>query len=147
MPSAASVFNVFQDAVILEIDGVVPGVVRMVLDCDYLRDRLEGPGSRFFITLENCTRFSYTPRDEPPALLQDLAVIAGRRLWLSSADQYEGYFVVHCSEHAANGSGGKLEVAADRVVVTIDSGREINPSELEDIAEEYWSGFGIKKQQ
>lgn len=146
MASAASILNLFHDAIIVEIHGRVPGTLRLELDCDYLRDRLEGPGNRFFITLDNCTRFAYTPWNEQPGVMHDLAVIAVRRLWISSADQHDGFFVVHCSEHVANGSGGKLDVAADRATVTIDSGREINPSELEEIAEEYWSGFGARNQ-
>ena len=141
MPSFAGIFNLLQDATVVAIDGDAAGTVRLEIDCDYLRDRLEGPGNRFFVLLDNCTRFVYRPSNEQPAEVRDLTAIALRRLWIKDADQHAGFFVVHCSEHAADGTGGNLEVAADRVSVTIDNGREISPSELDDVAEEYWSGF------
>ena len=138
MGSCSQIWNLFQDATVLSVMGSVPGTVRVELDCDYLRDRLEGPGDRFFLTLNECSRFTY---NTVGSAVTDLIEITARRLWVSGADQHEGFCVVHCAEHAAGGGSGKLEVAAERITVTIDSGREISHSELEEIAEEYWSGI------
>lgn len=138
MLSFAAIFNLLQDATVVGISGEVPGSVRIEVDCDYLRDRLEGPGNRFFLTLSDCTRFIYRAGDSNPT---DLDEIGARRLWISGADQYVGHCVVHCSEHIAGGGTGALEIAAQGITIAIDNGREISHDELEDIAEEYWSGI------
>lgn len=144
--SFAGIFNLLQDATIVAIAGETPGTVRLEIDCDYLRDRLEGPGDRFFLSLNDCTRFVYRRLDDDGGGLDDINAIAARRLWISGADQHEGFCVVHCAEHMRNGSGGKLEIAAHNITISIDNGREIPRSELEDIAEEYWSGVRSREQ-
>jgi hypothetical protein len=140
MPSLAGVFNLLHDAIIVGITGQVPGAVVLEIDCDHLRERLEGPGNRFFLTINDCTRFIYHPA-ETAASMCDLTAIAGRRLWMQDSDQHEGFCIVHCSEHLPTGSRGKLEIAAGGLTVTIDSGREVSFGELEEAAEEYWSGI------
>jgi hypothetical protein len=140
MPPFAGVFNVLHDAIVVAISGEVPGTVVLELDCDQLRERFEGPGARFFLTIKGCARIVYHPA-ETKAAMRDLAAIAARRLWIRAADQHDGHCIVHCSEHAPGGSSGKLEIAADGLAVTIDNGREVSFGELEEAAEEYWSGI------
>jgi len=141
MASPAAIFNIFQDATIVAITGQIPGTLCLEVDCDHLRDRLEGPGNRFFLNIADCARFAYKPSSKHAVVMTELAAIAARRLWIRDADQHEGLFVVHCSEHIANGDDGNLEVVADQIRITIDNGREISASELEEAAEEYWSGL------
>jgi hypothetical protein len=135
------VWNLFHDATVVGITGEVPGSLRLEIECEYLRDRIDDPGRTFFLTLDDCTRFVYRTIGDDGAVMDDLAAIAARRLWISGADQHEGFCIVHCSEHRPNGSTGHLEVAAGSAMVTVENGRVISAAELEAVAEEYWSGF------
>lgn len=139
-----AVWDVLHDATVIGISGDCPGTLQLELECDYLRDRIDDPGERFFLKLDNCTHFLYRPWADDSQAIDNLNSIAARRLWILGADRSDGFCVVHCSEHIAKGSGGNLAVAAARVTISVDGGREITQNELEDVAEEYWSGFGTQ---
>ena len=133
-----STWNVFHDAVIVEIAGTIPGRLRLTLDCDYLRDRVGHPGNRFYVTLTNATRFAYRPWSDDALVIEDLQSVEKRRLWISSAEAGPAFCKVHCNEHIPQGNGGVLEVAASSVHVTLDGDRPITQAELESISEAYW---------
>jgi hypothetical protein len=71
---------------VIDISGAVPGTLRLELDCDYLRDRFDAPGDRFFLTPTDCTRFAYRPWGDDLAVVTDLGALKARRLWIKSAD-------------------------------------------------------------
>lgn len=133
-----AVWNVLHDATVVGISGTVPGLLRLTVDCDYLRDRIDHPGNYFYITLSECTRFAYRPWNDDNAVIEDLQTLAERRLWILSAEPHVGFCKVQCNEHIPNGNGGVLEVRASAVRVTLDGERPITQAELESIAEEYW---------
>ena len=89
------IWEVLHDAIIIRLDGAVPGDVYLELDCDYLRDRFKNPGNRFFLTLRSCSRFAYTPRSDESQLIVDFDALAQRRLWILSADAMDGWCKVH----------------------------------------------------
>ena len=142
--AACDVWELLHDAIVLSIKPQPEQGIRLELECDYLRDRLDDPGTRFFLIMENCTRFMYRPWSEEP-VVDDLAQIEARRLWIVSAQHRDGACVVDCSEHIAQGSGGKLEITASKFTLTVDDGREVSIAELEEVAQEYWSGFNANK--
>jgi hypothetical protein len=133
-----AVWNVLHDAIVVDITGTVPGALRLTLDCDYLRDRIDHPGNHFYITLSECTRFAYRPWNDDTQVIEDLQALGGRRLWILKAEIAVGFCKVHCSEHILNGSGGVLEVSATSVRVALDEERTITQAELESVAEAYW---------
>ena len=135
------VWNVFHDATVVAISGVVPGDLALTLDCDYLRDRIDHPGNHFYITLSECSRFTYRPWSDDTSFIEDLRVLETRRLWILSAEAAEGFCKVQCNEHIANGNGGVLEVAAASVRVTLDGDKPITLGALESAADEYWAEF------
>ena len=136
-----TIWNVLHDATIVDVTGAVPGMLRLEIECDYLRDRFEDPGDRFFLTLRDCDRFIYRPWADGAEPIADLQTMSHRRLWILSADPVEGLCKVHCSEHIPHGSGGILEVSAGSASLSLDGERSITLSELEGVAGEYWTEF------
>jgi hypothetical protein len=139
MESCPAIWNVLHDAIVVDLEGQLPGSVRLEIECDYLRDRIDHPGNRFYITLSSCTKFTYRPWAEDAPVIHDFKTLSGRRLWILSADIAGGFCRVHCKEHIPNGSGGSLEIAARSATLTLDGGKPFTVSELETAAEEYWA--------
>jgi hypothetical protein len=135
------IWNVLHDAIIVRLDGSVPGELRLEIDCDYLRDRFTPGGERFILTLSECTRFAFRPWSEPSSEMTDLGAIAARRLWVLSAEEVDGHGKVHCNEHIPKGNGGELLVSASACALRLDDGTPVTLSELKRVASEYWEEF------
>ena len=142
---SCDIWDLLHDATVVAISGAPPGTLRLEVECDYLRDRIADPGTRFFLVLDTCTRFRFRPWSDEAIAIEDVVTIASRRLWILSAQHRDGACIVKCSEHTPHGVGGDLEVAAAAMTLIVESGREVTIAELEDVAEEYWSGFNANK--
>lgn len=139
MDVCPAIWNVLHDAIVVGITGEVRGSVRLELECDYLRERFARTGNRFYLSLHDCTRFAYRPWLDDTNAINDLRQLAGRRLWILSADVAADHCKVHCSEHIPGGNGGVLEVSASFAEVHLDDGTGVTLNELETVAEEYWT--------
>jgi hypothetical protein len=143
LDSCPAVWNVLHDAIVVGLTGAVPGTVRLELDCDYLRDRFDQPGNRFYLALHDCTRFAYRPWLDELTAIDDLRLLAERRLWILRAEVVAGYCRVHCNEHLPGGSGGTLEVSASTAEVHLDDGSLVSFEKLADVSEEYWTEWSL----
>ena len=103
---ACDVWELLHDAIVLSIEPQPEQGIRLELECDYLRDRLDDPGTRFFLILDNCTQFKFRAASDDARAIEDLPAIASRRLWILSAQFRDGVCIVECSHHSADGIGG-----------------------------------------
>ena len=144
--SCPALWNVLHDAIIVGLNGQVPGTVQLELECDYLRERIDHPGNRFFITLSECTRFAYRLSVDD-TIVDNPELLALRRLWITRADAEPGFCRVHCTEHIPNGGGGTLEICAAGADLRLDGGKAITLLELEHIADEYWTEWELESER
>jgi hypothetical protein len=121
LDSCPTVWNVLHDAIVVGLTGAVPGTIRLELDCDYLRDRFDQPGHRFYLSLHDCTRFAYRPWLDNQNAIDDLRLLAERRLWILRADVAAGYCLVHCNEHTPEWSLSTKEIPSPNGDPKIDS--------------------------
>lgn len=126
-----AIWNILHDGVIVAVDGVVPGTLRLDISIDYLRKRFVEPGDSIQVLLVGCTRFAYRQSAEEP-FTADLSAIAAERPEILSASMIDGSCEVECSD-------GVLEVVASDGSVRLDTGRAIMLTELIEMTDSYWT--------
>ena len=132
MSHCPTLWDVLHDGEITNVSGKVPGDVVLQVDIDYLRRRFSESGDRFEITLQGCTRFTFVPWTDQQAQPAGPTRLDGTQVvTILSADDAGSFCRVHCVP-------GTLEVAAENVVVRLDTGRLVSLDELMRVAEDYW---------
>ena len=138
MDTCPTIWNVFHDGIIVGVEGSIPGDLAILIECDYLRERFAEPGSKFMLTIHDCSKFQFRSWADDQSLVTDLNALGHLGLWILSADETDDHCKVHCSQ-TGPGSGGVLEVIAENASVRLDAGRLITLTEIENIAEAYWT--------
>jgi hypothetical protein len=135
------IWDLLHDAIIIRIEGRLPGTLALEIECDYLRDRFPSPGERFILTLSDCTRFEFRPWTDGTVAVTRFDELASRRLWVLSAERGDGCCKVRCNEHIPKGNGGELWVSASACEVCLDDGTEVSLPVLKRVVGEYWEEF------
>ena len=125
----SEIWKYLHDGGIERIDGLVPGDIDVIVSIRYIRQRFPGDGTRFVVTLANCTRFEYEPYDEPAC--SDLSEIVRRDLEILSLESAEP-IVVNCVM-------GTLNLAYAGISVALDSGAPVSVAELAAASYSYWN--------
>jgi hypothetical protein len=133
-----AIWNVFHDGIIVRVEGSIPGDLALLIECDYLRKRFTEPGGQFTLTIHDCSKFQFRPWADDQSLVTDLNALGRLGLWILSADETDDQCKVHCSL-TGPGSGGVLEVIAGEATLRLDAGRLITLTEIENVAEAYWT--------
>ena len=141
MDGCPGIWNVLHDATVLAASGSVQHDVELRLECDYLRERFEGPGSEFFLRLVACSRFEFEPWGDAQEVITDIRLIGNLRLWILSAEPMADHCKVHCSRHVRDAAGGVLRVTAGSAELRLDTGRPVPISEIQQVAGDYWEEF------
>ena len=145
MESCPDIWNVFHDATILKASGAIQQDVVLRLECDYLRDRFEEPGSEFLLKLVACSTFEFELWGDAPDVITDVQLIGSLRLWILSAEPMDDHCKIHCARHVRDAVGGTLRVAATSAGLRLDSGRSVSLAEIKEVASDYWTEFSSSK--
>jgi hypothetical protein len=128
------IWAVFHDGVLKNIEGTVPGTLRLQIEIEYLREMFDEPGISFAVELNNCTKFKYSEYEEQPT--ENIARVQEREpevLYVLS----EHPLVLDCVM-------GTLELEYDAMRVTLPSGGEVSYGSLESASEKYWSEWNAR---
>jgi len=126
-----NIWGVFHDGEITQINGTVPGDLRLDLEICYLRAQFPEPGHSFTIELTNCTQLQFSEYDEPPSTC--LTHIQERKpmvLYVTSEEP----LVLDCAM-------GTLELDYSEMHVRLPSGRDVSEQELTAACEQYWNAW------
>ncbi|MEM7781914.1 MAG: hypothetical protein AAF623_00945 [Planctomycetota bacterium] len=135
-PFIPAIWNVLHDGCIEQIDGNLPGEIRIVVSIEYLRERFQEDGDTFVVTLRNCTEFSHRIYEHEQAT-SDLGTIANESLSILSAQMHEKICRVFTDV-------GVIELVCDGGTIALDSGRKITLEKLIAVAESYWDEWESK---
>jgi hypothetical protein len=125
----------FHDATIEAIDGAVPGDVRLTIECQYLRQRFGGQGTRFVLTLKGCTLFAFTPYvGEPCVTLADIQEHQPEILYV----EQRADLVLLCTT-------GEITLSYDSARLALDNGQAITSEDLLQAARSYWQEWDSQR--
>lgn len=132
------VLGAFHDGIITAVHGTVPGDIRLVIHCDYLRRMFPDPGLAFVVELQKCTYVSYESGTTgeiragfQPAMAPEASILAV----LYDKGQHDVYM-----------GEGVLSVRYESGLIFLDNGREVFPGEMESAIHQYWDEWGRKGQ-
>lgn len=129
-------WGLLHDGGLEEVRGSVPGALTLQVSIRYLRSRFPGNGTGFFITLHDCTQFSYEPYDEPG--INDLATIQNLDLEILSAEAGDP-LPICCVM-------GTLFARYSTASIQLDTGGEVSVADLDLASESYWREWSEKNQ-
>lgn len=121
-------WNLLHDGILEDVEGSVPGDVRLAVSIRYLRQRFPGEGTGFVIVLRRCTQFSYTPYDGPP--ITELVPIVAQNpeiLIANPGDPLEIACVM-----------GTLFLRYASAQVELDTGGQVQVEALDATSKAYW---------
>ena len=131
------VWGLFHDGYINRIECTAPGVLRLEVRIEYLRDMFPERGTSFVVTLTACSKFVYRGYDEQPT--DDIAEIQAREpeiLYVNSMDP----LVLDCAD-------GTLELAYETMTVTLESGQPVTEDALIQASDKYWKDFASRAER
>jgi hypothetical protein len=127
-----SFWAALHDGTIDSAEGCVPGVVRLVVDIDYICATLDAAGEHLGLVLNGCTAFSYTPYGD--GAIDDLSKIAALEVELLYAADKGDFIEVDCRE-------GTLKLAYELIDIRLSGGRDLLPTDIFAAAQLYWDRF------
>jgi len=116
------------------IDGVIPGDMHVRVRIAYLCEQLPTAADHVVVHLRGCRQFEYRPFEGPA--VADLSDIADAHVEVLSAEEVDGTVSIACV-------GGCLQLAYDRVGLSLPEGRTISQTELEAAADRYWTEWEV----
>ncbi|RYD63781.1 MAG: hypothetical protein EOP83_11345 [Verrucomicrobiaceae bacterium] len=142
----AEVFGIFHDGSIAA--PLSDGLSEIVVEIEYLAERLSPSGSSFTIRFDDLERAAFSPWEESgqPALpvIMGLASILPLELEILSAKVVGDVVEVACSCLSLDFPGGCLEIIASGCRVYDASGREWTLEELKKLADDYWDEWSSR---
>ena len=119
----------FHDGTIQRVEGAVPGDVSLFISIPYLRNRFPTQGTGFVVKLSGCTQFSFQPWEGPlVSCFADIAALEPEILDMELAGSLE----IRCTV-------GMLSVCYSDAALFLDSGNQIQVSELNSASRDYWN--------
>ena len=129
-----SLWGPFHDGTIQRVEGAVPGDVSLFIAIPYLRSRFSTQGTGFVIKLSGCTQFSFQPWDGPMvSCLADIAALEPEVLDV----ELGGALEIRCTI-------GMLSVCYSGAALFLDSGNQIQVSELNSASRDYWNEWSAR---
>jgi hypothetical protein len=122
------IWGVFHDGILAEIDGTIPGDLKLQVQIEYLRRMFDEEGGSFTIELDHCSRFCYSEYDAEPT--EDLAKIQAKEIEILSVES-EDPLVLNCVM-------GTLDLEYKSMKVLLPSGFELSDELLVSASEKYW---------
>jgi hypothetical protein len=121
-----SIWNCFHDGDILSMSGVIPGEIRLVIECQCVREELEQPGDLFLLRLLDCRELSYKGFGMD-TVITDPEALNGIKLEIFGGEMEGATLVVHLIE-------GVMRLEYETEVVELDGGYRVTAQELYDAA-------------
>ena len=126
-------WGALQDGIIFQIDGSIPGDVRILVDLDYLRTMFPNQGNGFIVQLTNCTSIEY--RRYGKTTINDTTIIESKELeilCLSLVNPIE----LSCQDYS--GELGELILDYESASLLLDTGEIVADNELHQAYAKYW---------
>ena len=115
-------WNIFHDGYIDSIEGQVPGDVQFSIAAEYLREQFPDRGSAFRMLIKACDMITFK-LFHTNSVLSGLDALKGQNLEILSAKLEANILAVITT-------GGELRIHYDSESVALDSGRQLQLSEL-----------------
>lgn len=139
-----NVWDILHDGSIVGLEGAVPGVVRVTVDIEYLRELLADPGHLFVVRLTGCDLLECRETvGDAVSVLTDLTAIAAMEPEILGATERNNRVVIALSKGSATYLELHLQYA--ELTISVDSGRVVPLSELRDVAQRYWANLGRQR--
>ena len=136
------IWNTLHDGALVEIQGDVPGDLRVKVEIEYLANKLSGQKSNIWVNLKNCSLFEYerqlskdeTQTYQGPQELKDISP----SLMALSCDEEKDYLIIWdiC---------GLIKTKYDAAELFLETGEPLTFEELDNVSKEYWEDFGSQK--
>ena len=121
-------WGVFHDGDICQIEGNLPGDLKIHINIPYLRNMFPSEGEEFIIQLNKCTNFEFDEYDEKPTnILKTIETKKPEILYIDSLNP----IVINCAT-------GILRMEYNEAHVSLDTGESINDLQLEEASDKYW---------
>ena len=132
------IWNIFHDGGIEQIEGTVPGSIRIKVGIENIRHMFSKDGDSFLINIFNCSIFQYEPWDESP-IIHELSEIAKLEPdILSAKDQENDEIIVYTD-------GGNIRMKYTSATYALDNGKTISYEELDEACNTFWDNWEKKK--
>ena len=135
------IWNILHDGALVEIQGDVPGDLKIKVEIEYLANKLSGGFDNILVTLRNCELFEYErywSKDETQTYksIKELEGISPS-LEALSCDEKDGYLLIVdiC---------GTIKTKYDSAHLALENGGPLSFEELSKVSKEYWDNFGAK---
>ncbi|QEG24135.1 hypothetical protein [Mariniblastus fucicola] len=141
-PFFPTIWDVFHDGCIDQVEGSIPGTVTVFVGIEYLRKRFSEPGEHFVVTLSECKKFSFLPyscTDETDRIADFAAIV----------EQCPGILNAEMDGEVCRvfTDCGVLETSSPCGSVRLDSGREIPLELILETATAYWEEWQSKSRR
>ena len=133
------IWNIIHDGVFVELQGAVPGELRIKVEIKYLANKLRGGSDHIYVILKNCSFFEYERQWSKDTIqiyktIQELEGISPA-LTVLSCDEENDYLLI-------NDICGTIKTRYDSTELTSEDGAPLSFNDLDKASEEYWNNFG-----
>ncbi|MEO8700700.1 MAG: hypothetical protein ABI867_11685 [Kofleriaceae bacterium] len=125
-------WDLLHDGTIVQVERDLADTVTVWIECGFIRVRFADGGKRFVLRLAACTKFEYTPYDEPP--ISELAAIAASEPSINQGSYETGEIHVW-------GGAGVIRARYASLELELDTGRTLPIEELEQAVRAYWDDW------
>lgn len=125
-------FNTLHDGIICEVTQSPNNYVQIVVECDYLRERIQPVGKYFLLRLQNCRKITFKEFGSDLAIPINSIEKGSIEIEILSAEETRGEVQVICAT-------GELELDFDSASIWINKTQQITQEQLENVAKEYWT--------
>ncbi len=132
-PDKIEIFNLLHDGVITDIRGSIPGELTLVVDCEYLRERIPDLGNAFLIRLGGCSSFRYETNSSD-RVIEDLSEIVALQCDILSAEKKDEEVVVYTGP-------GQLVLMFNKISVATNESTSLSVEDLNSVATSYWTDW------
>ena len=135
------IWNILHDGALVDLQGSIPGELRIKIKIEYLANKLGGVFDNIFVTLNNCSLFEYErywSKDEIQVYksIEELEGISPALMALS-CDEENDYLLI-------SDISGSIKTRYDSAQLTLEDGKPLSFEELDNTSREYWDNFGAK---
>lgn len=138
MEECYDIWNIFHDGEIEQIEGTIPGPIRIRVGIEYIRHMFSEDGGSVWVNLIECSRLQYEPWDESPIVCDFSEIEKLKPRILSTKYQENGDLLIYAVD-------GNIRTKYKNATYELDNGNEVAFEELDRACEKYWDHWERQK--
>ncbi len=135
------IWNILHDGALVEIQGSIPGVLKIKVKIEYLANMLHGGFNNISVLLKNCSLFEYERQQSKDEIkiyrtIKELDGISPSLMALS-CDEESDYLLIWdiC---------GAIKTRYDSAELLLENGKPLSFADLDSASKKYWDNFSAK---